>query len=240
MARINIEDSLWADFNFVSLKKKLGEDRAIGQLVRLWKLAQIYWAGSEQKPIPKDVFELHKFSKYILQFGWAAVDETGGVQVRGRDKHFAWLKQLRHSSMKGGNSTKSKYLAQPKGPFLDSALTLPLTLNKLQEQPAPEKGINHVKAFEARFSPKVEEFQNGIRQALGILNNKPPEQVVIPKSIIQKIPFFVAHFEEYDAFKTWVNSLISVKRDHPERYFLGALLRESGLLTNSAPAMRSK
>jgi hypothetical protein len=70
MARINIDDSFFCDERFRLLVRIIGdEDKALGMMVHLWRIAQMYWA-KDRGLIPKRIFELGKF-EHVIEVGLA-------------------------------------------------------------------------------------------------------------------------------------------------------------------------
>lgn len=106
LARINVEDSLFADHRLALLTSMLGRDRAMGQLIYFWKVAQHFW--SLDQVIPEGIFKAHRLSEKLIESGFARrVD--GGVECCGADRAFGWLKQKRDAAKIGGeNSWKGK------------------------------------------------------------------------------------------------------------------------------------
>jgi hypothetical protein len=113
MARINIEDGLFADARFQRLARILNgnSDQALGMLVRFWQLAQKHW-GDEMSLVPEDEFTWGDFAP-LLETKFAEKRE-GGYYARGSEQRFNWYLELCRKSRKGGVATKKKH--QNEGP----------------------------------------------------------------------------------------------------------------------------
>ena len=98
MARINIEDSLFKDPDFLKLIAKVGNYyEALGLVISCFQLAQKYWI--EHKCIPEDKW--HKDFEPLVEVGLA--ERTFGarsVKVRGSEKQFSWLVQKSNAGKK--------------------------------------------------------------------------------------------------------------------------------------------
>ncbi len=105
MARINIEDSLWADDRFLVLVEKTGNRAsAIGAVMIAFKTAQRFWVPDE-RPIPAVQFRSIPFAADLLSCGLAEEVENGDfVYIKGTKNQFAWL--LQHSKAGRGNKGK--------------------------------------------------------------------------------------------------------------------------------------
>lgn len=107
MARINVEDDLFGDFRFENLVEKLGDlEKAIGKMVRIWKLAQKYWVDNKSL-IPHEIFEKGPWQT-VLEVGLAEKRETG-YYVSGSEKQFAWIFQKSSAGKKSAEARMSKY-----------------------------------------------------------------------------------------------------------------------------------
>lgn len=101
MARINIEDQFWVEY--VNLAMKMGDqDKAIGQVVRFWKLVQE--KHKHGKLITEDEFKTNNFSEHL--FDLFAERTKEGITARGAGKHFDWLKARVESGRIGGSKPK--------------------------------------------------------------------------------------------------------------------------------------
>lgn len=104
MARINVEDDLFGDFRFENLVEKLGDlEKAIGKMVRLWKVAQKYWVPHKNL-IPHEVFERGPWQT-VLEVGLATKRETG-YYVSGSEHQFQWLIQCALAGKKSGENRR--------------------------------------------------------------------------------------------------------------------------------------
>lgn len=113
MARINIDDELFADGRFVILKKLTGsEEVAIGKLVIAWRTAQAFWLKDEL--IPHRFWEILKLDE-LVQTGFAEVHDAG-VYVNGTEKHFDWLKQKQAAGIRSGEVRRAKVQNSKSGP----------------------------------------------------------------------------------------------------------------------------
>lgn len=91
MARINIDDDVESKLEYKRLNKLLNyeEDKALGMLVRFWRLAQDYWGRYEL--IPHQVMEDWGF-QVLIDSRWAIV-RPEGVYAIGSEEMFAWYRQ---------------------------------------------------------------------------------------------------------------------------------------------------
>lgn len=107
VSRLNIEEHFWSDPRFRALSQIIGDDdRAIGQLVRFWRLAQEQY--KQNKKITEDQFRVAGLSDSLFDVGFAEKFQDG-IVARGAQKHFDWLLQRKDAGRKGGiNSGKSK------------------------------------------------------------------------------------------------------------------------------------
>lgn len=112
MARINIEESLWADARFIRLCVLMGDElRAAGAVVMAWRLAQTYWCP-EKKKIPHEVVEKSSLPKELITVGLVR-DDDDGFYVCGSEGHFAWWFERVEAGRRGGlakarNASKAK------------------------------------------------------------------------------------------------------------------------------------
>lgn len=103
MARINIEDQFWIEVTTLAIA--LGDhDKAIGQAVRFFKLAQD--RHREGRLIADDEFTRLGFSEKII--GTFAERTAEGIRCFGSSKHFEWLDKKRESGRKGAEKTNRK------------------------------------------------------------------------------------------------------------------------------------
>lgn len=110
MARINVEEAFWTDV--LPLAAKLGDpDRAVGNVLRFWKLAQEkHKAG---KLITEAEFEALGFAPELIPT--FAVRVEGGIQAKGAEKHFSWLRRRVEAGKRGGSKPKQKKANGSKG-----------------------------------------------------------------------------------------------------------------------------
>lgn len=92
MARINFEDDVEAQDEFWVLLPLLGgdRDRAIGKLVRFFRIAQKAYGHDE--PMTEEDLRSKGFGD-MIESGWAKPVEGGGYQALGAKKHFNWYRQ---------------------------------------------------------------------------------------------------------------------------------------------------
>lgn len=107
MARINVEDELFADFRFQDLCSTLGDiEKALGKMVRLWIVAQKYWVDN-QALIPFQVFEKGPWQA-CLNAGLVEKKDTG-YYVCGSEKQFSWLVKASEAGKKSAKNRQEKY-----------------------------------------------------------------------------------------------------------------------------------
>lgn len=106
MARINIDDDVESRPEFRRLHKLLGydDDKALGMLVRFWRLAQDYWG--EHKLVPLEEIENWEFQP-IIDSRWGMV-KPEGVYAIGAEERFAWYRQKCDASKKGVEARQKK------------------------------------------------------------------------------------------------------------------------------------
>lgn len=113
MARINIDDEVWLDPRITMLQKEIGENEALGILIRFWKIAQLYWGKDELIPI--GVFNFHCLSDALFKHGLA--ERRGDfVYAKGSETYFDWyLQKCRNGKFGslGGRPMKNKHLGNP-------------------------------------------------------------------------------------------------------------------------------
>lgn len=122
MARINIEQDFFTSMRFQKLAEKVGRREAIGCVVELWHLAQLYWKR-DKRLIPADIYELSDFPKEIEEVG-LAIRKDDGVYARGSERHFAWLVQRVEAGRNGGKKGRSneiKHLSKAAGSGVEAA-----------------------------------------------------------------------------------------------------------------------
>ena len=111
MARINVEDDVESRPEYRKLLKLVGydDDKALGMLVRFWRLAQKYWG--EGKLVPLEEIETWEFQP-LIESRWAIARENG-VYARGAEDRFEWYKQR----CDAGRSRAQGGLRNEKGQF---------------------------------------------------------------------------------------------------------------------------
>jgi len=122
MSRINVEDSIWCDPRAKACVRILGEFRAMGAILVLWRVAQGYWCkGGARAPIPKEIYESYGFPEELLRFGLVFKSEQGDYFASGSKKHFDWRIEHMEAAIKGGKKSAQNRLekygsAQPTKP----------------------------------------------------------------------------------------------------------------------------
>lgn len=120
MARINIEDDVESQDEFWALMEIVKDrDRALGMLLRFFRLAQHHYGRRE--PIPKEEIAL-KGLEAMVASGWA-IPDNDGYMAKGAEKEFAWYRQRVDSSSAGGRARSAgprndagQYTAAPRDP----------------------------------------------------------------------------------------------------------------------------
>lgn len=97
--RINVEAKFWSDIRREMLAMKIGDSEAIGQCLKLWRVAQTYWVRGEL--IPESAFQYFGLSESLFDVD-LAVRRDGGIYARGSKDYFAWLIQKSEAGKKGG------------------------------------------------------------------------------------------------------------------------------------------
>ena len=113
MARINIENSLFADKRFVELAIKLGcQETALGAMTWCFLVAQKYWFPNKE-PIPFKAWESHKLNEKVIECGLAERRENG-VYICGSEENFEWLFKASEKGKRSAEARKKKFgTAQP-------------------------------------------------------------------------------------------------------------------------------
>lgn len=102
MARINIDDQFWVEI--MPVVAALGDaDRAVGQVVRFFKLAQEKHKNG--KLVSEEDFARGKFHESLI--GPFADRVDGGIQAVGAQKHFGWLAKRVEAGRLGGKQTQA-------------------------------------------------------------------------------------------------------------------------------------
>lgn len=101
MARINIEDQFWIEVTAVTKRLNGDENRAIGESIRLFRIAQ---QRAKKKQIVSDNdWRIGEFSNALI--GVFATKIEGGYEVAGAKKHFGWLETRVEAGRKGGEKS---------------------------------------------------------------------------------------------------------------------------------------
>jgi hypothetical protein len=113
MAQINVKDDLYFKAEWFNLLIKLGSaDMAIGALVRVWKVAQIYWYPKREL-IPIEIWESQQLNSEVINCG-LAVHREGGIYARGTEDCCDWmfvqLEKSRKAGLRSAESRKNKTL----------------------------------------------------------------------------------------------------------------------------------
>lgn len=107
MARLTIENCWWTDPRRERLAELVGGMLlADAWAIRVWRLAQEHW-GRGRKPIPKEIFDALEAAPKLIQAGLAVEDE-GGVYVRGSSQYTDWLNDKRKSAAAGGKKSAER------------------------------------------------------------------------------------------------------------------------------------
>lgn len=102
MARLNLDDELFGDERFKLLVTVLGdEEKAIGKMVRLFRIGQIYWR--KNKLIPEHIFMKSGF-ECTLDVELAQKRQDG-VYVCGAEKRWNWLLDLEEKASAAGKAS---------------------------------------------------------------------------------------------------------------------------------------
>lgn len=113
LARINIEECFWLDGRLRLLQKKIGEDPALGQILRLWRLSQE--CHKEGHLISEDQFKIHEFSEALIESGFAE-RRANGIYAKGSQKHFDWLIGRKEAGKAGAKKTNEKRWGKKREP----------------------------------------------------------------------------------------------------------------------------
>jgi hypothetical protein len=133
MARINVEDDIESRLEYRKLLKLVGydDDKALGMLIRFWRLAQKYWG--EHKLVPIEEMENWDFQP-LVESRWAIITEEG-VYAKGAEEQFAWYRQKCDAAKNGGRPKKEKPAETEKKP--EETETKPTRIEKNPPSPAP-------------------------------------------------------------------------------------------------------
>lgn len=120
MARINIEECWWSDLRRSKLSRLLGsEDLADAAAIRMWRMAQEFWAR-ERSVIPFKVWETLEAGPKLIE-ARLAEERPDGVYVSGSSQYHDWMFDRREAGRAGGKKSAKVRLAkngtaQPKVP----------------------------------------------------------------------------------------------------------------------------
>ncbi len=106
MARFNVEDSIWTDPRFTTLAKKIGEVKATGALILLWRTGQKYWK-EDRSLIPEKIYKILDHSKDLLEAGLVEKKDEGFYCIGAKD-HWDWLIRRIQSAKKAGLASAAK------------------------------------------------------------------------------------------------------------------------------------
>jgi len=98
LARLNIEDQFWIEVTAVTKRLKGDESRAVGDSVRLFRVAQ--QRAKQGRIVSEEDWRIGEFSDALI--GVFALKVEGGYEVMGAKKHFGWLYDRVESGRKGG------------------------------------------------------------------------------------------------------------------------------------------
>ncbi len=101
LARINIEDQFWIEVTAVSRALKGDDSRAVGDAVRLFRIAQ--QRAKKGQIVTDEDWRIAGFSDALI--GVFATKVEGGYEVAGARKHFSWLETRVEAGRKGGEKS---------------------------------------------------------------------------------------------------------------------------------------
>lgn len=104
MARINIDDDVESRPEYRRLLKLVNydDDKALGLLVRFWRVAQRFWGKNQLVPLEEiENWDFH----LIIESRWGIVREDG-VYAIDSEERFAWYRQACEAGKKGGRPRK--------------------------------------------------------------------------------------------------------------------------------------
>lgn len=147
LARICVEDDVESRFEFKKLVRLLNgdDDRALGMLVRFWRIAQKHWGRG--RLIPPEELSASELQP-ILDSGWGVL-QPEGVYAIGSERQFAWYHQRVVAATKGGAARTSairdktgQFSVQPEStrtPPEHHPATTPITIIKKKEEEGEEE-----------------------------------------------------------------------------------------------------
>jgi len=171
MARINIEDSIYTDNDFLKLIVKVGcQYKAMGIWVSGVKLAQKTWIEFESIPQNKWSQDLDP----LIECNLAQRKEDGSVYLRGSKEQFAWLNQKSEAGKKSSNN-KLKQLADAR-----------LKKQQMSERAlnVRERALNGSEALSLSLSPDSKESGGGaLSEDLTLLTSSPTPPTKISEEL---------------------------------------------------------
>lgn len=176
MARINIDEEIFTDPRFMALRGQLSEIEAMGSLVMLWRLGQIYWkkkGGIEL--IPRSLFDMLQNSEILVRTSFVVIKENG-IYCCGANERWGYLRndQKVAAGKKSAESRRKKNgTAQPK----KSRTTRSKISNDApnETRTAPNEVERYSSPYSYSYSSKTEEnppspFEENLNRLVGIWN----------------------------------------------------------------------
>jgi hypothetical protein len=202
LARINVEDGLWADPRFLKLCIKLGdEEKALGRVVIAWRFAQKFWCPNKD-PIPDEAWTAARLGNELVEVGLARF-ENGGYYLAGSEEQFAWWFQRQESGRKGGQASAKRRLSLAKRKSAGAQQIQPSSSSSSSFSLSSSSSSSEVIAPEAQ-SPKGttavwEEYRFAYSERYGVPPIRNLEFNVAAKQLVGKIgaeeaPQVAAHF----------------------------------------------
>jgi hypothetical protein len=118
MARINVEDSIYTDLRFYKLLNLFNydADKAIGCLVRAWRVGQPIWKETKLG-IPLDVWKTQQLRNEIIECGLARI-EGDRIWLNGANEAFKFLEEFENRQSKGGKARANSAPRNERGQFV--------------------------------------------------------------------------------------------------------------------------
>jgi hypothetical protein len=172
MARINVEDSWWADPRRSRLVKRLGdEDRADGRALRMWRLAQEFWKENRGL-VPREIFETLEDFEHLLDSKLADV-RGDFVYVRGSNQHLDWLFEEKDKRRRGGQTSASRPRNE-KGQLLPRSNPSEVQVNTSKDPGEPSNAqVSY--SYSPSSSDSNSEELNTFAQTAPVERPRPPE-----------------------------------------------------------------
>lgn len=200
MARVNIEDTLEAHGEFWSLLSLVDgdRDRALGKLVRFFRLAQAHFGRGE--PITEEELRQENLLEMIGS-RWALPVE-GGFECKGGEKHFTWYRQRCDSAVAGGRA-RAAGRRDDKGRFQPKASHTPAEI-----QPEPTRAPAESQPDSSPLSPSLslsltqihKEYTSCMGAAsqppIPVGNQSPIKKPKFSEDTRQKMRAFIATYSE--------------------------------------------